>query len=1093
MHREISHTDSAFAEESNLPLYLMTGLLAVLMALDLLPKLGDRMGWSVFQAWPKELATLRDFRISFGMLAAILGGARIVYMSLHGLIDGKIGADLAIAIAFLAAIAIQEWLVAAEVVFIGMFGECLEAYTFDRTKRAIRKLVEVFPLRSWLLKDGQEERVFTKDLQVGDRVLVKPGGKIPVDGVVSDGRSTVDASALTGESLPLDKGPGDEVLAGSVNQNGALTIDARRVAQQTVAGRVIELTAKALKDKGNIERTADRLARFFLPIVLGIAALTFLCCMIYFSTGWLRPANAPRIGLRQAITFSLYPVLSVLVVACPCALILATPAAVIAALGRLAGTGVLIKSGAALERLANVGAIAFDKTGTITEAKLELGDVICLAEISADDLVQIAASAEARSEHPLGRLIVQEAARRQLPLDELQEFSALPGAGVTAQTAAGKILIGTRRLLEEQGIAITDPAGDALHRLDETGQTALLVARDSVLLGVLGARDRLRADAGLVLKQLRALGIDPIVLLTGDRSAAAKLIAQDLTFNEILAELLPEQKAQFIAAMKAKAKTGVAMIGDGINDAPALASADVGIAIAGSDIAAEAGDIVLMGDPLKPLPMLLRLSRETVKIIRQNIFIFAFGVNGVGIVLTAWVWPLITPENWYDQSPLAAVIYHQLGSLCVLLNSMRLLWFERSSTNPTMIAWTDRLKNFDSWLTRYFNFDEALHWAEHYWKPLTIAALLLLAAVYLASGLTVIAPDEVGVVRQFGRPVADLKPGWHWRYPWPIEDTLRVSQQIRTVNIGFKESIDKSQPGALTWSSTHRKETRIPNEAMMMTGDGNLIDVLVSVRFKVTQPRVYLFQVNNADEIMRAATESELRAMVAGRPFVELLTHKRGQFQKDVLERVKARCQDLAPGGLGIELDGISIIDLHPPGEVVEAYYEVAKAMERRDKRINEAKRQATRTLSKNDTEIMKILTQARAAKAEKIQEANRDRLRFEAQYRPRKELAIAAEMELSMRAASDLFAGKSVDEAAVRYRQERDALLALQPALTDFRIYWDAVANALSGRDLILIDSDKLVGRRNLMLFDPEILRTPFPMLPLRDPRAPLKNDEGP
>ena len=1088
MHREISHTDSAFSEESNLPLYLMTGLLAALMALDLLPKLGDWMGWSVFQAWPKELATLRDFRITFGMLAAILGGARVVYMSLHGLIDGKIGADLAIAIAFLAAIAIQEWLVAAEVVFIGMFGECLEAYTFDRTKRAIRKLVEVFPLRSWLLKDGQEERVFTKDLQVGDRVLVKPGGKIPVDGVVSEGRSTVDASALTGESLPLDKGPGDEVLAGSVNQHGALTIDARRVAQQTVAGRVIELTAKALKDKGNIERTADRLARFFLPIVLGIAALTFICCMTYYGLR-LRPTSG---WLRQAITLSLYPVLSVLVVACPCALILATPAAVIAALGRLAGTGVLIKSGAALERLANVGAIAFDKTGTITEAKLELGDVICLADVSGDELVRIAASAEAKSEHPLGRLIVQEAVKRQLPLDELQEFSALPGAGVTAQTTAGKILIGTRRLLEEQGIALTDAASDALHHLDESGQTALLVARDGILLGVLGARDQLRADAGLVLKQLRALGIDPIVLLTGDRSAAARLIAQDLTFNEILAELLPEQKAQFIAAMKAKTKSGVAMIGDGINDAPALASADVGIAIAGADIAAEAGDIVLMGDPLKPLPLLLRLSRETVKIIRQNIFIFAFGVNGVGIVLTAWLWPLITPESWYDQSPLAAVIYHQLGSLCVLLNSMRLLWFERSSTNPTMIAWTDRLKNFDSWLTRYFNFDEILHWAERYWKPLAAGVGVLLAAAYLGSGLTIIAPEEVGVVRQFGRPVEDLKPGWHWRYPWPIEDTLRVSQRIRTVNIGFQESSDKTQIGALTWSSTHRKETRIPKEALMMTGDGNLVDVLVTVRFKVTEPRVYLFQVNNADEIIRAATESELRAMVAGRPFVELMTQKRGQFQQDVLDRVKARCNDLAPGGIGVELDGISIIDLHPPGEVVDAYYEVAKAMERRDKRINEAKRQATRTLSKNETEIMKILTQARAAKAEKIQEANKDRLRFEAQYRPRKELAIAAEMDLSMRAASELFAGKPVKEAAARYRQERDALLAMQPAITDFRIYWDAAASALTGRDLILIDSDKIPARRNLMLFDPELLHMPFPMFPLRDPRAPLKNDDG-
>jgi Cu+-exporting ATPase len=1031
MHHEISHTDEAFAEESSLPLYLMTGLLAALMAVDLLPQFGDWMSWTVFQSWPRELATIRGFRVSFGMLAAILGGARVVYLSLHGLIDGKIGADLAIAIAFLAAIAIQEWLVAAEVVFIVMFGECLEAFTFDRTKRAIRKLVEVFPLRCWRLKDGKEERAFTKDVQVGDRVLVKPGGKVPVDGVVVDGRSTVDASALTGESMPLDKGVGDEVLAGSVNQHGALTIDAKRVAQQTVAGRVIELTAKALKDKSNIERTADRLARYFLPIVLGIAALTLLGCMIYFSTALFRP----RLEFRQALTLSVYPVLSVLVVACPCALILATPAAVIAALGRLAGTGVLIKSGAALERLANVGAMAFDKTGTITEAKLEIGELVCLADVTADELVRIAASAEAKSEHPLGRLILHEAAQRHLTLDALQDFHALPGAGVTAQTAAGKVLIGSRRLMEEQGIALTAAATDALGRLDGAGQTALLVARDGVLLGVIGARDRLRAEAVGLLKQLRALGIDPIVLLTGDRSAAARSIAQDLTFNEILAELLPEQKAQFIVEMKAKAKTGVAMVGDGINDAPALASADVGIAIgSGTDIAAEAGDIVLMGDPLKPLPMLLRLSRETVKIIRQNIFIFAFGVNFVGIVLTAWLWPLITPENWYAQSPLAAVIYHQLGSLLVLLNSMRLLWFERGAGSPTMIAWTDRLKNADAWLNRYASFDDALHWGEHHWKKIVAAIAVLLVVAYAASGLTIIAPDEVGIVRQFGRPTDDLAPGWYWRYPWPIEDTLRVSQQVRTVSVGFQQSNDKAD-GALTWSSSHRKETRIPKEAMMMTGDGNLVDILASVRFKVTEPRVYLFQVNNAEEIIRATTESELRAMVAGRKFVDLLTHQRGQFQQEVLARVQERCQ-----GLGVAVDGLSIIDLHPPAEVVDSYYAVTKAMEQRDERVNEAERQATGMIAKTEVEIMKILALARADKADKIQDANKDRLRFEAQYRPRKD----------------------------------------HPELTDFRIYWDAVGKALTGRDLILIDSDKINGRRNLMLFDPELLRPPS-MFPLR------------
>ncbi|MBI2807467.1 MAG: cation-translocating P-type ATPase family protein [Planctomycetes bacterium] len=1092
MHREITHTDSAFAEESNWPLYLMTGLLAALLALDLLPRFGEWMEWSLFAAWPRDLGGYR-----FALIAAVLGGARVVYTALQGLFDGKIGADLAIAIAFLAAILIQEWLVAAEVVFIGMFGECLEAYTFDRTKRAIRRIVEVFPIRCWVLKDGQETRVFTQDLAVGDHVVVKPGGKIPVDGVVLVGQSAVDASPLTGESLPLDRAPGDEVLAGSINQFGALTIEAKRVAKQTVAGRVIELTAKALKDKSRIERTADQLARFFLPIVLALAGLTFVACMIHFGAGWFRPANAPPLSLGNALTRSVYPTLSVLVVACPCALILATPAAVIAALGRLAGTGVLIKGGSALERLAGVTAMAFDKTGTITEAKLQLGDVVCLTDISTDELVRIAAGAEQRSEHPIARLIVQEATRRQLPLDEVVEFNAQPGAGVIAQTASGRILIGTSRLLAEQGVAVSAAAADALAGFDASGQTALLVARDDVVLGALGARDTVRLGIPPLLNQLRALGIAPIVLLTGDRIAAARAADQEGVFSEIHAELLPHQKADFLVALKKRVNANVAMVGDGINDAPALAGADVGIAIGGSgtDIAAEAGDIVLMGDPLRHLPMLVRLSRETVKIIKQNILWFAFVVNAIGIVGTAWLWPLFTPENWYEQSPLAAVIYHQLGSLLVLLNSMRLLWFERGESSPLWSAWKERLGNADRWVGRHFDFGDLVHWCEHNWKPLAGMAGGLVLVVYGLSGFTIIAPDEVAVARRFGRPVSDLTPGWYLRWPWPIEDTVRVSQNVRTVTLGFRESARRDvQTGALTWSSAHRKENRIEREAMMMTGDGNLVDLLVTVRFKVTQPRVYLFEVQDVEEIVRGATESEMRVMVAGQSFLALLTAKRGEFQAGVLERVRARCRSLAPDGLGIAVDEISILDLHPPAGVVESYYDVAKAMEIRDQKINVATELAIGKKESARANVETILAKARAAKAERIQQAQADLQRFLARSSPRKELDTSLELTLSLAAAVSLFEGVPMDEIAAKHHQDRSALLALQPELVDFRLFWESAGNALAGRQLLLIDSDKVAGRRNLMLFDPEMFRVPVPvMIPQmqRPERSPLKDEE--
>src|SRR5262245_11810942 len=412
MHREISHADDPFRTESPLGLYLLTAIVGALLAADLWPLLADWLraqGVEVY-SWPRVIYGFR-----YSLIAAVIGGARVLYGSLEALFEGRIGADLALAVACLAAILIREPLVAAEVVFIGLAGECLEAFTFARTQNALGKLAELFPRRCWVLRDGAEVRVFTSDVIVGDKVVVKPGGRIPVDGVVVDGRSAVDTSALTGESLPADKGPGDEVLAGCVVHNGSLTIEAKKVARQTVAGQVIDLTAQALKDKAPLERHADRLARYFLPAVLVLAVVTFAGNVAYQMSGTPAP-ESPRPTLRAAAKVAIYPTLGVLVVACPCALILATPAAVIAALGRLAGTGVLIKGGSALERLAGVTAFAFDKTGTLTEGKLELGDVVPLGGATAEDVLASAATAEQGSEHPLARVILAAARDRGLSL-----------------------------------------------------------------------------------------------------------------------------------------------------------------------------------------------------------------------------------------------------------------------------------------------------------------------------------------------------------------------------------------------------------------------------------------------------------------------------------------------------------------------------------------------------------------------------------------------------------------------------------------------------------------------------------------------------
>jgi Cu+-exporting ATPase len=1086
MHREISHTESTLGEHQNLSLYLLTGLLGVFLALDVLPEAGKWLSVQPLSGWSREWLGFR-----FALMAAVIGGARILYSSLQSLLEGRIGADLALAIACIAAILIQEPLVAAEVVFIGMFGECLEAFTFDRTQRAIRKIVEVCPRRCWLLRDGQEVRVLTETLVPEDRVVVKPGARVPVDGVVIAGRSAVDVSALTGESMPVDKGPGDQVLAGSLNQFGALTIDARRVSKDTVVGQVIEMTARALKDKAGIERTADRLARFFLPAVLGLALLTFVVGMMFHGTLLFKPAGSTRLPLRQALILSMYPTLSVLVVSCPCALILATPAAIIAALGRLAGTGVLIKRGSALERLAQVKVFAFDKTGTISEGKLELGEIRTTSAASADELLRWAATAEQGSEHPIARLILAEAQARNLALEPLLAFQAHPGAGIQATTAAGSLLIGSRRLLEENGVVLPDETQSLIDAFDALGQTPLLVARDGVLLGAIGARNRLRSETAGVLHDLRGLGIEDIYLLTGDREAAAKALAGDLGFSAIHAELLPQQKAELLGELASggrkppggalpvanapRSPIHVAMVGDGINDAPALAQADVGIAIgSGTDVAAEAGDVILMRSSLEPLPMLLRLSRQTLHIIRQNIIIFAFAVNAVGIVVTAWLWPLFAPPGWYEQSPLAAVIYHQIGSFLVLLNSMRLLWFERTGESLVWKRWNDRLKDFDRWLETHVDLGDWLHWLEHHWLRSLAALVLLLLFGWGLSGLTIIPPDELAIVRRFGAPQQDLDPGWYWLWPWPIEDVVRESQNIRTVEIGY----DSSRPlTALTWSSTHLKDARLPDESLMMTGDGNLIDVKVVVRYRVVHLRDYLFAAAKPAEVLRANTESIMRSTIAGRQFVKLLTVERAELQEEVLRLLKKRCQDLDRNSFGIEVEGLSFVDLHPPAEVVNSYYDVAKAMEKRDQDINDAEKKALATKRETETAATSLLARTRAAATEKIKKAEGETARFLAVSRARKELEFFQEFRLRMESIDAVLAG--VEPPTMKgYERRRDEYLTLQAGLTDLRIFWDTIGRALKDRDLVLIDSDRVPGQRNLMLFDPELLRVPPPVI---------------
>jgi Cu+-exporting ATPase len=770
----------------------------------------------------------------------------------------------------------------------------------------------------------------------------------------------------------------------------------------------------------------------------------------------------------------------------------------------------LLKGGSALERLAAVRAIAFDKTGTLTEGKLELGEVVGIGGVPVDEVLTVAATAEQRSEHPLARLILHEAAARKLSLGSVEDFRAQPGAGVVTQSGTIAIVVGTPRLLAEQSILIPAEAQAALERLDAAGQTPLLVARGEIVVGVIGARDRIRAEAGDVLAQLRKLGVTDIALLTGDRKAVAQSIATQLDIHEVHAELLPADKAAFLERWRKEhtqakpegessspqgesllgailspstdSPRRVAMVGDGINDAPALAVADVGLAIGGtgSDIAAEAGDVVFMGDPLRSLPLLVELSRETVRIIRQNILVFAFAVNLVGIVVTAWLWPLFTPRDWHTEAPLAAVIYHQFGSLAVLVNSMRLLWFGRSQESATLKKAKSAFENADRWIATYLDPHEISHWLIDHAKSVAAIVLLLVLGGYALSGVIAVRPDEVAVVRRFGKPLPkDFGPGLHWCWPWPIDEVVRLqADRVKSLTIGFQAVPGTAEVG--TWDASHQGAIKLaPEEAVLITGDGNLIELLATVRYRVDRPHTYLFEVQNPEEILRATAEGVLREAVAGRPFVDLLTAERGRIQEDVRRRLEQRCGEYGSDGLGLHIDGVSLLDLHPPQEVVGAYHEVTKAMEQRDTVRNKAEEQALRKVKASESDRSRAIHLAEAERTETRRLAEAQSAYFLSRLRARRTLSVGDEVQLVLAAGEEMERGRNSAEVLADYRRHRKERLEVNARLVEFRAFWDALGRVLNNREKIILDADKVPGRRQLMLFDPERFRVPVPMLP--------------
>jgi Cd2+/Zn2+-exporting ATPase len=572
--------------------------------------------------------------------AALAGGIFPLQRALAALRSRTVDINALMVIAVVGALALNQWQEAASVVFLFALAQWLEARTLERARQAIGALVDLSP-REALVREGARERPVPVELiGVGAEIVIRPGDKVPLDGRVIAGHSDVNEAPITGESLPVDKGPGDEVFAGTINGRGALELEVIRLRRDSRLAQIIHLVEVAQAQRAPVQSFVDRFARVYTPAVIGLAAFVAL---------------VPPLALHADPGMWLYRALVLLVIACPCALVISTPVSIVAALSAAARNGVLIKGGAHLERLAGVRVVAFDKTGTLTSGHPRVSRVVTAGPLTKDDLVRYAAAVESRSEHPIARAITAYAAGSQPVVPAVLDFIASPGRGAEAHVAGHIVVVGNRALFSMRGIAL--PSSD-----EEPGRSSVFVAVDGAHAGTITIADPVRETARETIELLRSNGIQRVAMLTGDQIGTATTVANTLGLDEYHGGLLPDEKHARIVAMRSQG--AVLMVGDGVNDAPALAAADIGVAMgaAGSDVALETADVALMSDELLKLPYALRLARATLRTIKTNVVVSlllkaAFLVMALTGTATLWM----------------AVLADTGASVIVVANALRLL------------------------------------------------------------------------------------------------------------------------------------------------------------------------------------------------------------------------------------------------------------------------------------------------------------------------------------------------------------------------------------------------------------------------------------
>ncbi len=644
-----------------------------LLIIAMVPMIGEKMGFMLPQAIdPMEHPEIFSIIQLLLVLPIIIVGKKYFTVGFKSLLRRSPNMDSLIAIGSSAAFIYSVFAVyeiflgntnyhlyfesAGTILTLITLGKYLESVAKGKTSEAIKKLMGLAPKTATIVKEDKEIEISIEEVEVGDIIVVKPGEKIPVDGEVTEGITSVDESMLTGESIPVEKNAGDKVIVASINKNGSIRYKATRVGKDTALAQIIRLVEEAQGSKAPIAKLADVISGYFVPVVMSLAIIGALGWYIYGESG----------------VFSLTIFISVLVIACPCALGLATPTAIMVGTGKGAEYGVLIKSGTALETAHKIQTIVFDKTGTITEGNPKVTDIVTVPDIDENYLLQLAASGEKSSEHPLGEAIVKEAENRKIELKKLDLFKAIPGHGIEVAIENSKILLGNRKLMIESNISL-EKLEKKSQALANEGKTPMYVALENKAIGLIAVADTVKEHSKRAIDKLHSMGIE-VAMITGDNKKTAEAIAKQVGIDRILAEVLPQDKANEVKKLQNEKKK-VAMVGDGINDAPALAQADIGIAIgSGTDVAMESADIVLMRSDLMDVVTAIDLSKKTIKNIKENLF-WAFGYNTLGIpvamgVLHIFGGPLL--------NPMIAALAMSLSSVSVLSNALRLKGFKPS-------------------------------------------------------------------------------------------------------------------------------------------------------------------------------------------------------------------------------------------------------------------------------------------------------------------------------------------------------------------------------------------------------------------------------